>query len=352
MTGVNPSAAALARVLDTLCPMHVVLDRTGHIRHAGPAFRKLCPDTPPEGVRLMELLELRRPRASGSMSSLLGLVGQKLHFALRRPSRTELKGVLVPLDEAGGGAWRGGAVLNLSFGISIVDAVRDYALTSADFAATDLTVEMLYLVEAKSLAMEELRRLNLRLDGARAEAEERAHTDKLTGLKNRRALEPLLARLAEEGGAFALLHLDLDHFKAVNDTHGHAAGDAVLQAVSDRLKRNTRQGDTLIRLGGDEFLLVLPDHGGAAEVTELAHRLIGDIEEPVPHGDVRLHVSASIGASLSDDYDPADPDRMMQDADTALYAVKAAGRQGVRLYSPEMGRMGATLPGAAGASRA
>ncbi|MEQ8895761.1 MAG: GGDEF domain-containing protein [Roseovarius sp.] len=332
-------AKQLGAVLDTLCPMHILLDGKGRIRHAGPAMSKLNPGGIPDGMPLAELLDLRRPRASDQMEALLALAGRKLHFALRTPPRTELKGVLVPLP-AEGGTEVPGAVLNLSFGISIVDAVRDYALTSADFAATDLAIEMLYLVEAKSAAMEELRRLNTRLDGARIEALEASVTDKLTGLRNRRALEPVLSRMAETGTDYALMHLDLDHFKHVNDTYGHAAGDAVLQAVACRLTGSTRDRDTLIRIGGDEFLLVLPDQTRVEAVADLGHRLIRELSRPVPFGDRLLTVSASIGASLSRMYDPPDPVRMMHDADTALYAAKAAGRGIYRQYTPELGQMG------------
>jgi len=344
--GVDPMG--LAAVLDTLCPMHVMLDSTGHIRHTGPAFRRLKLDEKVEGRRLLELMELRRPKAAGSMSSLLKLAGTKLHFSLRRPPRTELKGVLVPIPC--GGCQVSGAVLNLSFGISIVDAVRDYSLTAADFAATDLTVEMLYLVEAKSAAMDELRRLNLRLDGARLLAEEQAFTDKLTGLKNRRAMDPVMARVVEARQHFSLMHIDLDHFKEANDTHGHAAGDLVLQVVAQRLTSGTRDCDTLIRLGGDEFLLVLPDQSSPRALEELAERLIQDIECPIVFGGKQLQISASIGASTSANYKPLDIKRMMEDADTALYAVKAAGRQGFKLYHDALGRMGADAGTGAGAS--
>jgi len=334
--------AALAQVLDTLCPMHALIDATGHIHHAGPALCKLRPARRLDGQRLLEVMELRRPRADGHMAGLLDLARQKLHFALRDPPRTELKGVLVPLGDAFG--LPGGAVVNLSFGISIVDAVREYALTGADFAATDLAVELLYLVEAKSAAMDELRRLNLRLDGARAQAEQAAHTDKLTGLRNRRALEPVLDDAVRSGQPFALLHLDLDWFKAVNDGFGHAAGDRVLQAVAERLTEGTRDHDTQVRVGGDEFLLVLSRAGGRDAIARLARRLIEAIERPVVHDGRELRVSASIGACLSVDYDPVDTTRMMQDADAALYAAKAAGRGRCVFHDPEPGGTGPADP--------
>jgi len=342
MSGARFDPVALAQVLDTLCPMHALIDATGHIRHAGPALCKLRPDRPLAGRRLLEVMELRRPRAEGHMAGLLALARQKLHFALRDRPRTELKGVLVPLGDEFG--LPGGAVLNLSFGISIVDAVREYALTGTDFAATDLAVELLYLVEAKSAAMDELRRLNLRLDGARAQAEQAAYTDKLTGLRNRRALEPVLDDAVRSGRSFALLHLDLDWFKAVNDGFGHAAGDRVLQAVAERLTEGTRERDTQIRVGGDEFLLVLPRAGGREEISRLARRLIDSIERPVMHDGRELRVSASIGACLSTDYDPVDVTRMMRGADTALYAAKAAGRGRCVFHDPKPGGSGLAGP--------
>ncbi len=331
--------AAVGGVLDVLCPMHAIVDATGHIRHAGPALQKLSPGHPLAGTRLMEVFELRRPRASGSMASLIGLAGLKLHFSLRQPPRTELKGVLAPLPPGADHGVPGGAVLNLSFGISIIDAVRDYALTGADFAVTDLAVEMLYLVEAKTAVMEELRRLNLRLDGAREAAEAQALTDTLTGLGNRRALDLALDRLTANGCGFALMHLDLDHFKAVNDTFGHAAGDHVLLTVAERLRAATRDADQVIRQGGDEFLLVLPSLTDAVQISDLGTRLVGALETPIPYGDDMLRISASIGTSVSTAYDPVDVEQMMEDADIALYCVKERGRHGHLLYTPELGRM-------------
>ncbi|MFP4275581.1 MAG: GGDEF domain-containing protein, partial [Paracoccaceae bacterium] len=155
--------------------MHARLDAEGTIRHAGPTLRKLCDGAPPEGARFLDLFELTRPRGIASMADLAASSGTRLNLRLRGGPRTRLKGVLARVPE-------GGAVVNLSFGISILDAVRDYALTNADFAATDLAMEMLYLVEAKSAAMEASRMLNLRLRGAMIAAEEQAYTDTLTGL--------------------------------------------------------------------------------------------------------------------------------------------------------------------------
>ena len=176
-------------ILDVLCPMHAVVDASGHIRHVGPTLQKLRPDAPMAAERFLELFELRRPRNVRTMTDLLASSGMKLHLRFRDAPATSFKGVLMPLPEGEG------ALFNLSFGISVLDAVRDYELLSCDFAATDLAIEMLYLVEAKSAAMEASRKLNIQLQSAMIAAEEQAYTDTLTGLKNRRAMDHILDRL-------------------------------------------------------------------------------------------------------------------------------------------------------------
>lgn len=209
---------ALTEAMDVLCPMHLILGPTGHVVHTGPTLRKLRPDRPMIGRRFLEIFDLKRPRAVNTIDGLRATAGTKLHLQLRDTPKTEVKGLLVA------GLEEGQSIVNLSFGISVVDAVSDYALSSSDFAATDLTIEMLYLVEAKSAAMEASRKLNLRLQGAMIAAEEQAFTDTLTGLKNRRAMEHVLARHMDWGTRFGLMQIDLDWFKAVNDTLGMQQG--------------------------------------------------------------------------------------------------------------------------------
>lgn len=325
----------MAGMMDTLCPMHVMLDETGHVRHAGPTMRKLC-GAGVIGARFTELFELKRPRSDGSMSALLAHAGAKLHLQTRSGLRTDLKGILVPLPADGSLGPRGGAMVNLSFGISVVDAVRDYALTSSDFAATDLTIEMLYLMEAKTAAMEASRTLNLRLKGAMIAAEEKAYTDTLTGLKNRRALDYLLCRVIEAEQDFALVHMDLDFFKAVNDTLGHAAGDHVLREVSQMMVEETRGEDIVARVGGDEFVLILSRLIAPERVHDICERLIARMREPIPFGDHLCRISASAGSVLSSDYAHPDMERMMDEADIALYAAKSRGRSCHVAFSPDL----------------
>lgn len=314
--------------MDVLCPMHVRLDSTGRIVHAGPTLQKLRADEPLVGRRFLEVIELLRPRRASSMGELLTMKGVKMHFQMRGTPRTALKGVMVPQGR--------GAIINLSFGIGVIEAVRDYVLTSADFAATDLTVEMLYLVEAKSAAMEASRKLNLRLQGAKIAAEEQAFTDTLTGLKNRRAMDHVLTRMLEAGQEFALMHLDLDFFKAVNDTLGHAAGDHVLQRVARVMVEETRDEDTVARVGGDEFVLIFHKQTDRSKLEEIARRIISRLEKPIPFEGQVCRISASIGTSLSLDDERPTAESLVNDADVALYASKRAGRACHTFYTPDL----------------
>lgn len=326
----------IGNVFDLLCPMHAVLDATGHIIHAGASMHKLHPSGNAVGARFLEIFELKRPRSAASMRDLCAMAGVKLHLNLRRAPRTELKGILAPLGTDTSFGPAGGAIVNLSFGISVLEAVKDFSLTSADFAATDLAVEMLYLVEAKSAAMEASRKLNLRLQGAKIAAEEQAFTDTLTGLRNRRAMDRVLNRLMDTEQDFALMNLDLDYFKAVNDNLGHAAGDHVLQHVAELMLRETRGDDTIVRTGGDEFVLIFARLTNRQRVAEIADRLIARLEEPINFNGNECRISASIGATLSSDYKMPALEQMMDDADVALYAAKGRGRGQHVLYDPSL----------------
>lgn len=148
-----------------------------------------------------------------------------------------------------------------------------------------------------------------------------ARTDPLTGLLNRRALderlEAELARQDRSGGPLSLLLVDIDHFKRVNDEHGHAHGDDVLQGVADAMRRIARTADVLGRIGGDEFALLLgdTDEGGAWTA---ANRLLEGIRE--------IGVTASVGAATAESSGHWDVSSLLRAADEALYEAKHAGR--------------------------
>lgn len=324
----------LTQMAGVICPMYAIVDAKGRIVSAGPTLKKLRPRLTWEGRRFFRVFDLSRPRSVRSVEDLERTAGSKLHLQFRDTPQTGLKGVCTPLPDGQG------AFINLSFGISVLEAVRDYDLTSADFSPTDLTIEMLYLVEAKSAAMEASRQLNLRLQGAKIAAEEQAFTDTLTGLKNRRAMDHVLARLINSGREFALMHLDLDFFKQVNDTLGHAAGDAVLQQAARVMVECTRQSDTVARVGGDEFVMILEGVLDTARLAAIAKRLIQRLEEPVPFGGRTCRISASAGTTLSTWQKVPDAQELLNQADVALYAAKRAGRAQHCFYREGMDKTG------------
>lgn len=317
MISLSPEALA------ALCPMHAVLDRDGVITHVGPTLAKLA-DQDMVGHTAFDVFEFQGPRVARSMEALLGLAGRKLHLSLRGAAPQPLKGQVLP------GA-KGGALLSLGFGIGVVAAVHRYDLTSSDFAPTDLAVDMLYMLEAKSAAMDAARRLNVRLQGAMMAAEERAYTDTLTGLRNRRAVDSMLLRLCRAEARFAVLHVDLDHFKQVNDTLGHAAGDHVLQVLSEMMRDTIRRDDTVARVGGDEFVIIIENAVTLDRLNKLARSIIERASRPIVYAGRECRVGCSIGISLSDGR--TTPDAIMEEADVALYAAKHAGRGQFCMFS-------------------
>ncbi|MGQ3031597.1 MAG: diguanylate cyclase domain-containing protein, partial [Ferrovibrionaceae bacterium] len=181
----------------------------------------------------------------------------------------------------------------------------------------------------------ELVRANAALTAARAELEQLAGEDALTGLPNRRVFETRLQRaldrLRQEGGRLAVLFLDLDNFKALNDRLGHPAGDGLLRAVADRLGARMKANESLARLGGDEFVVLVEGVIGDTEVAATAQGLIDTLADPFPvPGGGNWRIGVSIGVALAPD-DGHSPDALLHAADRAVYAAKAAGRGTWRL---------------------
>ncbi|ARC89110.1 GGDEF domain-containing protein [Rhodovulum sp. MB263] len=310
--------------LDRLMPMHVWIGAGGEVLRAGPTLQRLA-GAPLLPCAWTEIVTLRRPRAARRLDDLLQMQGVALKFTLNARPEIALKGLVVPLS---GGA----ALLNLSLGISLVDAVGRFDLTSSDFAPTDLAIELLYLNEAKTAVVGELRRLALRLNGARVSAEVEAATDTLTGLANRRAFDDALSRLVASDLPFALMQVDLDLFKAVNDSHGHGVGDGVLRIVAAVLRSHFRSRDVVARIGGDEFVVLMVDFGDRDHLLAHASRLIERIEQPMSLQGVECRISASIGIALATVSRRPSSDVLLQEADIALYDSKRRGRGRVTFY--------------------
>jgi diguanylate cyclase (GGDEF)-like protein len=172
-----------------------------------------------------------------------------------------------------------------------------------------------------------------------ARADEMARLDPLTGLPNRlllrERLAEALARLQRTGEACALLLVDLDRFKPVNDTLGHPVGDALLETVADRLRSTVRPTDTVARIGGDEFVILQAGVRDAAGTQALARRIVDLIGRTYMVEGHLLTIGASVGVALAPE-DGADADKLLKNADLALYRAKLDGRGTYRFFEPEM----------------
>jgi diguanylate cyclase (GGDEF)-like protein len=170
---------------------------------------------------------------------------------------------------------------------------------------------------------------------------DQAYTDALTGLPNRKAFtERLHAMLAEPGdGRFGLLFVDLDDFKVVNDSLGHAAGDELLRLVAGKLRSATRGCDIVARLGGDEFAVALDcsDQPGVATAVAVAERTLAALQEPVSIEGTMVSISASIGIALSEpEPGPDAADALLRDADFSMYLAKGQGKNRLEVFAPSM----------------
>lgn len=169
-----------------------------------------------------------------------------------------------------------------------------------------------------------------------------AHYDSLTGLANRsqfrRRLEQALERGARRQRGVALMMIDLDRFKAVNDTLGHQAGDRMLVMVAKRLRACLRECDKVARLGGDEFTVTLEELRAPDEAAAIAQKIVEAISRPFMVGGQEFYVTPSIGITLHP-LDGGDADTLIKNADTAMYQVKAGGRNGFKFFTPAMNEL-------------
>jgi diguanylate cyclase (GGDEF)-like protein/PAS domain S-box-containing protein len=273
-----------------------VLDERAEIVYIAPSVQRLLGHAPAELVRI-SLFDLTHPddfdAALAAFQSLIATPGpgEPVELRLRHAN----------------GSWR------------YVEALGYGALSVPDIAGV--------LLNARDISDRKRREMQLAYQ---------AFHDPLTGLPNRIVFADRLAHAlslsARRGDAVAVLFLDLDRFKTINDGLGHDAGDQLLIAVAERVRDCLRSGDTVARLGGDEFTVLLEGVGSPEQAVEVAQRLGAAIAEPVLVGHHALSTTASIGIALSES-DSLSPDEIMRQADAALYQAKANGRARFVLFN-------------------
>jgi diguanylate cyclase len=189
-----------------------------------------------------------------------------------------------------------------------------------------------------------LRAIRYAIDRKRMEARlmHLSNHDSLTGLANRTLckdrLEHALARARRQNTAVALLFIDLDHFKTINDTFGHETGDAVLKQAAGRLRGCVREDDTVARLGGDEFIVILESLQSDEVVSYIAEKIIEELSKAFVVGEYEMHVTASVGISVQQGQGlrNVDADQLMKYSDIAMYQVKAEGRNDFKYFTEAM----------------
>lgn len=286
-----------------------------------------------------DLVAVARTGTSG-LTVVVGLPREQVRAASLRLFRLQLGVGAAVLLAAAAAAWAFGEVV-------IARRVRRLAAVAGRLEAGDLSAryggapgggELDRLGRAFDRMAEALQRRVVDLREREARFRYQSLHDPLTGLANRRAFEQgLQARLRAPGAATAVLLIDLDAFKEVNDTLGHDMGDALLAAVAGRLRACVRGDDLVARLGGDEFAIVLTVAPGAADPEEVGRRALAVLAAPFRLDSRRVRIGASAGVAVGG-REIADGRALVKRADAALYAAKAAGRGTYRLAEPAISR--------------
>ncbi len=334
-------------------PFHLVIDRDLRIVQAGPSLHRLCPAlrdhdpfdshftvTTPRRASTFDAMATR----SRAMFLLRGVADR--HVTLRgQMLYDDLDRVLFFV----GSPW-----------VTDTAALQGLGLTLDDFAASDAVIDYVLLLQNQAAALATARDLAERIQKSAEELTHQAYHDSLTGLPNRNMLAERLQGVAAPDHDptcehFSVLMLDLDGFKAVNDSYGHSAGDELLRIVAERLRGMTRPDDLVARLGGDEFAILVEPWAGhrtgsAADdrsvtgppalgltAADIAERAMAALREPVslpPPADVTIQIAASVGIAACGG--AATADDILRNADLAMYVAKSAGKDRHERFEPIM----------------
>jgi diguanylate cyclase (GGDEF)-like protein len=282
-----------------------------------------------DGVRRM-LEPIDEPLAESLRSLAAGLTGpvetQTIHDGSQRQyfrSRGMENGVLAPLHGEAGCV----GLFSIAGRESVDRNFTDEDLRLLETLTGNVTVALQY---------DRLEQAVRQLESLQQELERKALYDSLTQLANRSLFHNRVQHaLQSRRPGVCVLLLDIDEFKAINDSHGHHAGDELLRAVADRLRNCLREGDTAARLGGDEFALLLDRTGGEPDALAVAERLLGDFENRIEVAGERVRVHVSIGIAVGEPGKDG-TDEMLRKADVALYEAKRRGKNQYCIFHPSM----------------
>ena len=306
--------------LNRFMPMYILFDNDWRVRRFGSTMGKLGMCENSIGCYFLDIFDVLRPRRFIQDTKILTEHDGKITARMKASSVGKLKGFarVLPGNQ--------GILVNFSLGAGMVNAVDNEGLIARDFAPTDASIDLLYLIEVQQALLGEARKSTIQMHTDRSSAMAKADTDVLTGLSNRRGMEAFVGRIMGRKTfvPFAFIMIDLDFFKAVNDTFGHAAGDAVLAEVAKRLTQLTRRGDLVARTGGDEFNLILPNFTDSDAALELSKRIIRDLSKDILFESAVCTIGASIGTTVV--LHKTDFVDLSEMVDKGLYESKQKGR--------------------------
>ena len=323
--------------LNVLFPMHVILGTRGDIVQMGPTLRKvmgrdLC------GVSFFEAFSIKKPRSIVDLTSLKAADGSKIVItgALPNGDRIEFRCLVTQMGET-----YDQMLIDFSFSSDFVDLVQSLNLSSKDFKPNDFSLDLIYTIETQRTLIEDSHRLTLALEHSKKEAEEAANIDVLTCIANRRALYTNLFNILscpDKSANSFLFHIDLDEFKAINDSFGHSAGDYVLRHTASILREVAGENDLPARIGGDEFALLVSGLHSISDAVTLANGIRDRINSPLNFEGHVFKVGVSIGVVDLNEHPNDTPDQLFSCSDIALYEAKRTDESVVLLTSEMLDR--------------
>ncbi len=336
--GENLNVAELASIafsaddLGRLMPFFMLLDDAGVIKAVGPAIQKAVAPAEMVGRPIFDIIRVLKPRWHDPECGLRDVLGERLKLELRdttEPASATLFGMAIDV-------WHNGfpeVLVAATPGVNARAFVEQRGLKISDFGPVDGSADLLPLLAMQADMLEDSKKKSNHLIKARDAAERLANHDALTGLPNRRAFMSKLTS-AVGRGPVGIVHVDLDRFKEINDTYGHAAGDAALRHAASAISEVFGGEGDCARLGGDEFVAMLEHPPSDEDLKRMSQALLARLKVPFAPDYGQLTIGASIGIARADPSDKLTADDLLHHADLALYEVKRSGRGQISVCSP------------------